>query len=103
MIPILAILRKSSFLFTLIVFACGLASAHAQTLIETTTGSLPVGGGTLGWTEKVYTQPVCAEPTALTVTLNSSTVGCVEDVNIYENTVFHTFLFQEPTSNDTCP
>ena len=39
----------------------------------------------------------------MSLTLNTSTAGCVENVSLYEDTLFHTYAFQIPTGIAGCP
>ncbi len=58
---------------------------------------------TLTWQTNESTGTSSGTGNSQTVTLNSATQGCSENVNVYEDTVYHTFVFQEPTNNNSCP
>jgi len=73
---------------------------------DTTTVSLSIGGGVPGftltgtntwtWTSMQSLGTASGTGVMQTVTLNSGTVLCGQTIAIYEDTVYHTFVFQQP-------
>lgn len=59
-------------------------------------------GDTLMWSQTQSTGTTNGSSNAEMVSLNSNTLGCIEDIDIYEDTSYHTFAFAQPTNNSTC-
>jgi hypothetical protein len=91
------------------------ATTHTETTGHTISHSvgLSFGGGVLlaslvtkdtwTWTDGETVGSVNGTANTMNVTLKTSTAGCDENVNIYEDTLYHTFAFQIPTGIITCP
>jgi hypothetical protein len=74
--------------------------------------SVTVGGGPLAlnlkdqatwtWTENQSVGNTYGTANSMALTLKSTTATCDENVSIFEDTEYHTFVFQIPTGNLGC-
>ena len=58
-------------------------------------------GSTMSWTDSQSVGTASGSAVSQNLTLNSGTVGCGENVPIFEDTIYHTFVFQE-LANGSC-
>jgi hypothetical protein len=58
---------------------------------------------TITWTDTQSTGTTSGSGNSQSMNLCSATVACNEDVAVYEDTIFHTFVFQQPSGNNSCP
>jgi hypothetical protein len=65
-------------------------------------GSIRVAD-TWTWTDSESIGSSTGKTNSMSVTLKTSTAARDENVNIYEDTVYHTYAFQIPTGITTCP
>lgn len=73
-------------------------SAKVNVLVAQMTDSV-----TFTWTDNESSGQTAGTTNSQSVTLSSATVDCSEEISIYEDTIFHTFVFQQPTGNTSCP
>jgi hypothetical protein len=55
------------------------------------------------WTDTQSLGEINGQANSLAFSLSSNTVGCSQDILVFEDTVFHTFVLQQAPNDSSCP
>lgn len=85
-----------------------LSGSTTETVSYTTKAGFPLLGTvsntrTWSWTNSQSQGAINGTTNQIGFSLSSGTVSCYQDVYVYEDTIFHTFVTQQVPGNYTCP
>lgn len=68
-----------------------------------TAGPSWASGNYFKWTDSESSGSINGHANTMNATFESSTVDCVNDISVFYDTVYHTFVFEQQPGDSSCP